>query len=627
MWLTPSVGAQLLRVLARELLPPARQLPFQLQCREWLRQLRILKPYWYSWSLADTSPLQNVTQQSIEDTYLPAFQHTVEVGRVTGLMCSENAVNGQPTCANSWAMTTVARESWGFAGYVTGDCGAVDVVFAPYPTTHNFTADTALGHLGHGYTLPQNKSLQSAGLDIDCTRANLSLALGTAADTDAALRHLWAVQLRLGRFDPLSASPHNALGWESMGTAQHQQLALEAARQGITLLKNLDETLPISEADPKRIAIIGPTAEIRSGGYSGRGTGGPFTASTAESISRYAKASANVVPGCADVSCADGAGIAAAVAAAADADLVVVAVGISSDGDVTDRFEAENTDRRALSGDIRLPGHQEELVSKAAAAAKQPIVVMVTGSSVDISALASNDKVGAILWRGYSGEASGMATADVLFGRFNPSGRLTTTWYPQSFVTAWWPGVDPYTGANSPRRNASYFDHNVRPNATTGNPGRGYRFYTGEPVYRYGHGLSFTTFEHALLSSPTIAVDATELRRYAAVATSRRNFRRDSPLAHVVHTAEVAVTNTGRRAGSHSMLAYAVPPRAGVDGAPLRSLIGFEKVWLEPGETERIAVPITAHDLTLTKLEGGRTAVAGSWTIELGDVTLRINLD
>ena len=255
------------------------------------------------------------------------------------MMCSENAVNGQPTCANSWAMTTVARESWGFEGYVTGDCGAVDVVFAPYPTTHNFTADTALGHLGHGYTLPQNKSLQSAGLDIDCTRANLSLALGTAADTDAALRHLWAVQLRLGRFDPLSASPHNALGWESMGTAQHQQLALEAARQSTTLLKNVEETLPISEAEPKRIAILGPTAEIRSGGYSGRGTGGPFTASTAESISRYAKASANVVPGCVDVSCADGGGIAAAVAAAAEADLVVVAVGISSDGDVTDRYE------------------------------------------------------------------------------------------------------------------------------------------------------------------------------------------------------------------------------------------------------------------------------------------------
>jgi beta-D-xylosidase 4 len=356
---------------------------------------------------------------------------------------------------------------------VTGDCGAVDAAFAPYPTTHNFTADSSFGHLGHGYTLLPNTSIQSAGLDIDCTRANLSLALGTTADTDAALRHLWAIQIRLGRFDPLSASPYNALGWESMGTEQHQKLSLEAAQQSIVLLKNLGETLPISADEPKRIAILGPTIEIRSGGYSGRGTGGPFTASTAAFIALYTNASTTVIPGCIDVSCTDDSGIAAAVATAAAADVVLVAIGISSDGDATDRFEAENDDRRALSGDIRLPGHQGDRVSKVAAAARHPIIVMVTGSSADLTQLKSNDKVGAIIWRGYSGEASGMATADVLFGRFNPSGRLTTTWYPQSFVTAWKPGIDPYTGGPNPPRNASYFDHHVRPNETTGNPGRG----------------------------------------------------------------------------------------------------------------------------------------------------------
>ena len=116
------------------------------------------------------------------------------------------------------------------------------------------------------------------------------------------------------------------------------------------------------------------------------------------------------------------------------------------------------------------------------------------------------------------------------------------------------------------------------------------------------------------------------MRRYADEATRRRNFRRDSALAHVVHTAEVAVTNTGSRPGSHSVLAYVVPPNAGVDGAPLRSLIGFEKIWLEAGETKRVAVSITAHDLTVTKLEGGRVAAAGNWTIEVGDVKSRVVL-
>ena len=566
----------------------------------------------------------NVTRQEIEDTYLPAFQSTVEVGRVSGLMTSENAVNSIPPSANGWALTTVLRDAWGFEGYVTGDCGAVDAAFAPYPTTHNFTSATEhqFPHFGHGYRPPAGVTgLESAGFDVDCKRGP-SQAVGTAADQDAALRHLWAVQFRLGRFDPLSASPYNHLCYELMGSAQHQQLALEAARQGLVLLKNSNQTLPLCSKSPLKVAMLGSTWEVKSGGYSGGGTGGPFTATAASFVSKYAKRPATMVAGCWDVECNNSTGIAAAVAAAATADVVLVAIGIDA---VT--FEKENTDGRALAADIGLPGRQSELVSKVAAAAKAPITVVVTGSSVDISALKANAKVGAILWRGYSGEAAGMATADVLFGKYNPSGRLTTTWYAQSFVNATWKsGIDPYTGAVNSPANASYFDHHTRPNSTTGNPGRGYRFFTGEPVFRFGEGLSFTTFKHQLVSTSEIAVDAQVVQEYAVKATAQHNFRRDSPLAWVAHTAKVAVSNTGARAGAHSVLAYAVPPAAGVDGAPLRSLIGFEKVWLQPGETRVVAFTLTAHDLTLTASEGGRAAALGLWTVEVGDAECHIRV-
>ena len=589
----------------------------------------------------------NLTQQEIEDTYLPAFQSSVEVGRVSGLMCSENAVNGVPACANHWAMTTVARGAWGFDGYVTGDCGAVDVAFAPYPTSHTW----AKGANGHGYTMPGNTSIESAGLDSDCRGPGPSPALGAAADVDAALKHLWSIEIRLGRFDPLASSPWNKLDYRSMGTPEHQQLALEAARQSIVLLKNDGRTLPLEShgesiapvteqhggvvtgaATAASIAMIGPNWEVKSGGYSGSGSTGPFTLPTASYVSRYANVTdskgrpvvLNVIPGCYDARCTNDTGIVAAVAAAAAADVVMVAVGI--DG----TFEGENNDGRALSGDIGLPGLQQELVSRVAAAAKAPIIVVLTGSSVDVTELKSNPKVGAILWRGYSGEASGMALADVVFGRHNPAGRLTTTWYPQSFVTAWRPGVDPYTGAiGTPPQNASFFDHHTRPNATTGNPGRTYRFYADKrapPVYTFGAGLSYTSFGHARTSAAATLVDAVRVQQYAEMATRRSTFRRDAAQAWIAHTVKVNVTNTGDRGGAHSLLAFAVPPGAGEGGAPLRSLVGFEKVWLEPGETKGVAVEITVHDLTLTLPQGGRSAVRGEWIFEVGHTETKVTV-
>ena len=132
---------------------------------------------------------------------------------------------------------------------------------------------------------------------------------------------------------------------------------------------------------------------------------------------------------------------AAAVQAAKSAKAVVVAVGIDSS------FEGENGDYRAISGEgIALPGAQASLVDAVAAASSVPVVAVVTGSSVDISSLKSNPKVGSILWTGYSGEAAGKALADVLFGIHNPDGRLTNTFYPATFVTAWKSGTDPYEG-------------------------------------------------------------------------------------------------------------------------------------------------------------------------------------
>jgi len=208
----------------------------------------------------------NITQQEIEDTYLPAFEAAVKVGKVSGLMCSENAVNGVPACANAWAMTTVARDSWGGDFYVTGDCGAVETALLPYPTSDAWPPIGAAGGKGHGYQLPPNASFESAGLDSDCTsHAGMrSKAVGTVADQGAALAHLFRTEFRLGRFDPLGASPFNSLGWKDIGTQAHQELAREACQQSIVLLKNENSTLPLSAGSARiRIAMIGPNWEVK----------------------------------------------------------------------------------------------------------------------------------------------------------------------------------------------------------------------------------------------------------------------------------------------------------------------------------------------------------------------------
>jgi len=475
-----------------------------------------------------------------------------------------------------------------------------------------------------------------------------------AADLNAALRHTLTLHMRLGVFDPLvpsdaGSSPqdrYNQLGWRDIGTPATQQLAREAAQQSMVLLKNSGRRLPLhsgSHDTQGTVLLAGPTLEVKSGGYSGHGTGGPFTKPMPELLLPYlgvavgwppskspSTGSVLLRPGCKDASC-DPADpetkslIAEAVAAAKVSELVVVAVGV----DIT--YENENNDRRALEGSIELPGAQLSLVQQVATVAPSPIIVLLTGSSLDISALLNNAKVGAILWRGYAGEAAGAATWDVIFGVVNPSGRLTSTWYPQAFVAdTWKAGVtaDAFLSdarAQPPRlryysaQNASFFDHHNRPDPTTGNPGRSHRFYTGTAVARFGDGLSYSTFAHRITSPTQIQVSLAGQKAYATLSTRRSIFRRDHPLARIVCWVSVNVTNSGPLPGATTLLGFLYPPQAAGARAPIQAVFGFEKVHLEVGQSALVALPVTEHDLTVTHTDGGRRVVAGLWVARLGN--------
>lgn len=308
---------------------------------------------------------------------------------------------------------------------------------------------------------------------------------------------------------------------DMIDTPAHQQLALEASRQGYVLLENNNRRLPLQASNVNTIALIGPNADATTtmqGNYAGHA---PFLISPQQGLSSYVK-NVNLVKGCQNVACTDTSGFKAAVQAASSADIVVVVVGIDQSQ------ESEGHDRV----DIGLPGSQNQLVAQVAQAAKNPIiVVLMTGGPVDISQVKANPKVGAILWCGYPGQAGGQAMADVIFGTYNPGGRLPYTIYPASFVNE-----------------TSMFDRHMRPNVTSGNPGRTYRFYTGTPIYPYGSGMSYTMFQYSNATQAPLTVPKAMIDSYTVFAQkTRRYFREGAPTSDYI---TVTVKNIGQVAGA-----------------------------------------------------------------------------
>lgn len=458
-----------------------------------------------------------VTATDMEDTYLPAFHQGVTEGGASGLMCSYNAetygygVEGNgtqsgavPSCANKYLMNDLARQTWGFNGYITSDCNAVNDVgpdTAPSQTTqgHNYTttpAETVTAVLAAGMDTDCHGSMQQGTAYMTKTVMEPLLAVPEiSALADNALKNQFRVLFRLGIFDPPEKVPWSGYGLDKVNTPAHQQLAREAADASIVLLKNNPiagsavtgplkagehGSLPWPEVtngqQQIKVAVLGRNANATTnmqGNYFGTA---PYLISPLAGISKHSSTIYS-----------DGSDIDHAVALVEDVDAVVMVVGLFSEG-VHPNDEAEGLDRTSLL----LPGTQHALISQVAAAAAKPAkgkpkpvaVVVMSGGVLDISDVKMNEDVGAIIWCGYPGQSGGDSIADILFGKVNPSGRTTLTWYPQEFVTL-----------------ADAKDMHMRPNPATNYPGRSYRFYTGTPVFKFGSGLSYTSFSH-YLSAP-----------------------------------------------------------------------------------------------------------------------------
>ncbi|MBA0834394.1 hypothetical protein Goarm_006753 [Gossypium armourianum] len=535
-----------------------------------------------------------VSKQDIEDTFDVPFKMCVQDGNVASVMCSYNEVNGVPTCADPNLLRNTVRGQWKLDGYIVSDCDSVGVFY----NTQHYT------------TTPEQAAADAikAGLDLDCgpflaqhSEDAVKQGLLNEVDINNALVNTLRVQMRLGMFDgEPSVQPFGKLGPKDVCTPSNQDLALEAGRQGIVLLKNSGVSLPLSHRRHRTVAVIGPNSDATIsmiGNYAGVACG--YT-SPLQGIGSYVKTIHQL--GCANVACRDDKLFSAAIDAARQADATVLVMGLDQS------IEAEFRDRTGLL----LPGRQQELVSKVAKASKGPtVLVLMSGGPIDVSFAKNEPRIGAILWAGYPGQAGGAAIADVLYGTTNPGGKLPMTWYPQDYVS-----------------NLAMTDMAMRSSRHRNYPGRTYRFYKGPVVYPFGHGLSYTNFVHTIVNAPHVVTVPLDGHRRSGNATVlgkaiKVNHARCNKLSVGL---QVNVKNTGSKDGTHTMLVFSTPPAG--HWAPSKQLVAFAKVYVPARSEQQVGISIhVCKFLSVVDRSGVRRIPIGLHRIHIGDVKHSVSLE
>jgi len=475
----------------------------------------------------------HISERLLREVYLPAFEVAIREGGALSIMAAYNSLDGLPCSCNPWLLTGLLRGEWGFEGFVVSDYESVIHILVKHAVAVDKTEVA--------------KRAVEAGLDVElpasiCFTSPMLAGLknGTISEkaVDEAVRRVLAVKFRMGLFDDRLVDEGKAA--VSSHTPQHQALALRMAQEGITLLKNEANTLPLP-AGLTSMAVIGPQAARNVlGGYSWEGYAPDRFTTPLQAIMHKVgeKGVVNYAYGC-DVTGDSGDGIAAAVEAARKSQCAVLFVGNDH------RTEGESRDR----ANLELPGLQTQLIAAIAATGVPVIVVLINGGPVLMTCWI--DKVAAVVEAWYPGEAGGLAIADVLFGDANPSGKLPVS-LPRSM------GQLPLF-------------YNYKPS------GRGddYVDLTGKPLFPFGFGLSYTTFA------------------YRGLQVTPGNARAVDKV-----TISLEVENTGGMAGDEVVQLYVHDKLASVV-RPVKELKAFQRVSLTPGETCQVRLELDVHQLGL----------------------------
>jgi len=517
----------------------------------------------------------NVSERLLRDVFLYPFREAIKKAHALSVMASYNEIDGVPSHANKWLLRDVLRTEWGFEGFVVSDYFAI---------TELHKKDDSLSH---GVAKDKTEAAllaAKAGVNIelpdpDCYPYLVRLVKSgrlAEAIVDELVAELLQYKFQLGLFeDPyvrFDTSRH------AVKLEQERELALQAARETICLLKNEGNLLPLDLERYKTLAVIGPNADrVLLGGYSGKPK---YYVSVLEGIKQKVDGKCKVLfsEGC-QITVGgswnedqvilpdpeeDRQRINEAVQVARQADVVILALG----GNEQTSREAWSKTHLGDRADLDLVGRQNELVQAILATGRPTVVLLFHGRPNSIQYIA--EKVPAILECWYLGQEAGQAVAEVLFADCNPSGKL------------------PISIPRSVGHIPCYY--NYKPSAR-----RGYLFDSTAPLFPFGYGLSYTTFE-------------------------LRNLRLEKARINSYETtnALVEIENTGRYAGAEVVQLYIRDLISSVT-RPIKELRGFKKIFLKPGETATVEFPITPELLAFTNIDKKFIVESGDFEIMVGN--------
>ena len=465
-----------------------------------------------------TFNIEELPERDLWETYLPAFKALVQQGKVAEVMCAYQRVYGEACCAHTRYEQQILRKEWGFDGLVTSDCGAIRDFL---PERHNVARDGA----------EASAKAVLTGTDVECgsTYKNLPEAVKrgdiSESDIDKSLRRLLVARFELGDFDDDSLVAWTKIPEDVVACKEHKQLALDMARKSIVLLKN-DDILPLRKGHD--IVVVGANATdsvMMWGNYSGFPS---HTVTAMEGIKRFAP-NAKFIGGCGltrNETTAD-----SLLQKIGNTETVIFIGGISPKLEGEEMKVSEEGFKGGDRTSIELPQAQRDMLNALKRAGKNVVFVNCSGSAMAL--VPEQKSCAAIIQAWYGGEQGGEALAEVLFGQYNPSGKLPVTFYRSTDDL---PDFLDYTMKN-----------------------RTYRYFTGKALYPFGYGLSYTTF---YISKP----------KYE-----------DGNL-------QVSVKNTGKVSGTETLQVY-VRNTADKEG-PLKTLRGYKQVTLTPGEQQTVSIDL-----------------------------------